>query len=203
MKTKTLLVIAIFLLPFIGFSQSIENIEYISPFNDDVAAIKKGGQWAFIDRNGELIFDFRSDLVLMNSKDKKYPVFNDGRCLYKKEKDGITYFGFIDKTGKAVIDARYLNATHFNNGIALVLELVKRNVGSNQLLKKPLVAYEYFEAVIDPKAEILYYLVEDPVHVTLDKKFLREPPPIRSKVISKKLIAQLNAKNKWVIKKIQ
>lgn len=203
MKTKILIFIAIFLLPIFGFSQSIENVEYISPFHDEVAAIEKGDQWAFIDMNGNIVVDYRNDLVAMKLEDKSYPFFNDGLCLISELKDGIRYFGYINKSGTTVIEPQFLNATEFQNGMAIVLELIKRNVGTNQLLKKPLVSYDYFEAIINTEGKVIHYLVEEPVHITLDKKFLKKTPPILSRLISEKLIAQLNENNRWVIKKIE
>ncbi|MFT7252255.1 MAG: hypothetical protein ACI9FW_002015, partial [Flavobacterium sp.] len=42
---------------------SAENIDYISPFYDGVAAVKKGNNWGFMDKKGTIIINFRNDLV--------------------------------------------------------------------------------------------------------------------------------------------
>lgn len=47
------LLITLVLIPFLGIAQTIENLEYISPFNNDLAAIKKGNEWGFIDQDGK------------------------------------------------------------------------------------------------------------------------------------------------------
>ncbi|WP_291372370.1 WG repeat-containing protein [Cyclobacterium sp.] len=53
------LLITLVLIPFIGIAQTFENLDYISPFSNGVAAIKKGNEWGFIDPEGNLIVDFR------------------------------------------------------------------------------------------------------------------------------------------------
>jgi hypothetical protein len=57
------LLIVILLIPLLGFSQSIEKFDYISPFNNEVAAVKKADKWEFINKEGTLVIDFRDDLV--------------------------------------------------------------------------------------------------------------------------------------------
>jgi len=203
MKTRSILLVLIFLIPVIGFSQDLEMVDYISPFNDDVAAVKKGSSWAFIDDNGMIVVDFRKDFVISNKDKIKYPIFNDGRSLIQLKKKGITYFGYIDKSGKVAIEPQFLNATNFQEGHAIVLELVKQNVGTNELLEKPLVSYDYFEAVINTDGEIVSYLVEKPIHITLDKEYIRKPPPLTCKLLSKNLIAKQNKDRTWSVRKIE
>lgn len=201
-KIGLLFVIAI-LITITGWSQELIEFDYIAPFNDGMAAVKKGEQWGFINEDGQQVINFRNDLVLKDFKTKSYPLFSDGRALIAETKDGIKYFGYIDKTGSKVDTPEFLNATHFQDGYAIVLELIKRDVGKNRMLKKPLVSYEYFEAMIDPDGNIVHYLTEEPVHITLDKDFLTEVPNITSKVIAENVIAQLNANKKWVIIKLE
>ena len=203
MKKDILLIAILLIFSSFGFSQNLENIDFISPFNDGMAAIQKGDQWGFINEQGIQVIDYRNDLVLRKYKNKSYPVFNNDRCLIKSKKEGISYFGYIDKTGAMVMKPQFLNATHFKDGYAIVLELIKRNVGSNQMLKKPLVSYDYFEALIDTDGNVVHYLIEDPVHITLDKDFLKKVPKITSKMLSKNVIAQLNENKKWIIIKFE
>ena len=110
MRKLVCLAVLFFIVPFALFSQNLSNLEFISPFHDGVAAIKKGETWSFISEKGELLFDFRKDLVVADIKGKKYPVFNSNRCLISKKEEGITYFGYIDKKGKAVLNMLRLNA---------------------------------------------------------------------------------------------
>lgn len=203
MREKIILFAVLMLLPFFGFNQNEGNIDFISPFNDGLAAIEKDGQWGFINEEGTLVVPLRNDLVLLKNSKKDYPIFQDERCLISKKKDGIIYYGYIDSLGHTVIEPQFLNATHFQNGMAIVLELVKRNVGSNQLLKKPLVSYDYFEAVINTNGELVQYLIEKPIHITLSKEFLKKPPVITSKFIADHLIAKWTKDKKWEIIKIE
>lgn len=200
---KTIFILSILILvPFFQNAQSIENIDYISSFNDGLAAIKKDNQWAFINTNGDLVIDFRNDLVTTKSEDGDYPIFNDGRCLIVWEKDDISYFGYIDKKGEVVIEPQFLNASNFTNNQAIALLLYKEILGENDILKKNVVNYKYYEVVIDVNGETLNYLTLDGVNVILDHKFLVGPPKITSKLISDNLYVTLNKNNTWTIKKI-
>ncbi|MDU8885691.1 WG repeat-containing protein [Yeosuana sp. MJ-SS3] len=186
------------IIPFHGISQTLENLDYISPFHNDIAAVKKGEQWAFINTKGDIIIDFRFDLVLDNNN---YPVFNADRCKIVKEKEGITYFGFIDTTGKIVIKPEFLNVTNFNNEYAIAVKLEKEELGRNDLLGKPVVSYSYIEVVINLNGETINYLTQ-PTHITLSDKYIRTPPVITSKFISENLVSLAGENDKWTIKRI-
>jgi hypothetical protein len=203
MKTKIKLITIVLLFPLLGFNQNLHHVDFISPFNDGLAAVEKNGQWGFINEEGTLVIPFRSDLVTLKAEGQDYPIFQNDRCLINIKKKGIKFFGYIDKSGKKIIEPQFLNATHFNNGIAIVLELVKSNVGNNQMLKKPIVSYDYFEAIIDTNGKIQHYLVETPIHITFSKEYLVETPIITSKFISDHLIAKWSKDKKWEIIKIE
>nr|WP_321230058.1 WG repeat-containing protein [uncultured Psychroserpens sp.] len=196
-KKAIILFIVIVLIPIFGFTQSIENLDYISPIHDGFAAIKKDGQWAFINTNGDIVVGFRNDLVTTKLDQGSYPVFVENRCLIQEKKDGISYFGYIDSSGKTIIEPQFLNATNFNNGNAIVLELVKEITGRNAALEKDIVYYKYFETIIDKNGEIKRYLNPPGVNIVLDREFLREPPKINSKRLSDNLYAILNKNKKW------
>ena len=190
----------VLLIPLNGFSQNLDNIEYISPFYEGLASIKKGNEWGFINNNGDLVIDFRSDLVVSKLGDISYPAFNNERCFIVDEREGILSFAYIDTLGKTVIEPQFLNATSFNNSKAIALELVKTDLGNNDLLGKPVVSYDYFEVVIDTNGIVEHYLSTDPVHITLSKKYIRKPPKITSRMLSDKAFA-VYAKDTWEIKK--
>ncbi len=202
MKKAIILFIAVLLIPVLCFTQNIENMEYISSFNDDVAAIKKDGLWAFINAEGTIIVNFRNDLISSKNDDGNYPVFKNGRCIIVKEKNGISYFGYIDKTGKTVIEPQFLNASNFFDNRAIVLGLIKQEAGINPILDKNIVYHKYFEVIIDAEGNILNYLNPKGVNITLDKKFLSKPPTINSKFISKYLVSFKTNDNKLDIIKI-
>jgi hypothetical protein len=195
------LLLVLLVLPVASYAQSLDGLDFISPFQDGVAAIKKGETWSFINEQGELLFDFRDDLVVPDIKGKKYPVFNSNRCLISLKKEGITYFGYIDKKGKAVLESQFLNATAFKNGKATVVKLYKNVLGTNDVLDKQMIEYNYMEVAIDTNGEIVHYFDKKPTHVTLEKNFLKKPPKIKSKFISDNLIATQNKDKTWAIKK--
>jgi hypothetical protein len=199
MKKAVILLLVIAISPFFGYAQSIENVDYISPYHNGLAAIKKDGQWAFINNTGDVVVNYRTDLVLTKSNDGSYPVFNDDRCLIEEKKNGISYFGYIDATGKTIIEPQFLNAANFNNGNALALELIREDVAKNIALDKNIVYYKYFEVIINSNGEVMHYLNPSGVNVVLDRDFLKKPPKITSKRISDNLYAVRNKNKKWTI----
>ncbi|WP_044397511.1 WG repeat-containing protein [Lacinutrix sp. Hel_I_90] len=199
MRKQVILFMVLLFIPLINAAQNTEQLDFISPFSDGVAAIKKGNQWAFIDTDGELILDFRTDLVLTETGRTSYPIFNSNRCLIIKNKAGIPYYGYIDKTGKTVIEPQFLNARPFNENKAIALELVKEDLGKNEILNKEVYQYKYFEVVIDSDGKIKTYLT-GPVYIGLSASNLRKPPVISSTFISENLIATRSKDKKWKIK---
>jgi len=195
--------IILLLIPVFALAQTIEELDFIAPFNDGVAAIEKNNSWGFINDKGAKIIDFRDDLVLTKTDYGHYPVFHNNRCLISEKKDGILYFGYIDKTGKKVIETKFLNALNFNNNVALALEVLSQTRGKNDILDKPVVYYKYFEVTIDTEGNVKQYLNPKGNNIALDKKFVKKPPKITSKLISDDLFATLNKKDKWVIKSIK
>jgi len=179
-----------------------KNIDYISPFYDDVAAVKKGNNWGFMDKEGTIIVNFRDDLVSSETDKGNYPIFSNERCLIYIEKSGVVYFGYIDKLGKTVIEPQFLNATNFNENAAIVLKLVKEKLGTNELMKT-VVSYDYYEVVVDKEGEIGPYLNDEPVHITLANQNTKKKPVITSKFVSENLIAVRNNNKKWTIKTIE
>ena len=186
----------------IGFSQSVDDIDFISPFNEGIAAVQKDGKWAFINTQGEMLTDFRSDLVATETESGKFPVFKNERCIIKEKRNGIYYFGYIDTIGTVVVTPQFLNASNFDNGLAIVLELEKVQVGTNSALGKNVSYDKYSEAIIDGNGEIKGYVSPKMINVILDKKFLRCPPKITSKRISENLYAMKNDDGSWSVKVI-
>ena len=133
MKKAVILFLTFISIPILAVAQSINNIDFISPIHNDVVAIQKDGKWAFINKKGNLIIDFRSDLVTTNTEDGDYPMFNDDRCPIVIVKAGISYFGFINKSGNTVIEPQFLNSTDFKNGNAIALEVIKKVIAKTQL----------------------------------------------------------------------
>jgi hypothetical protein len=202
MKKTAIIFFTVILFPLFVFTQSIEGVEFISPFNNGVSAIKKENKWAFINLEGTIIVNFRDDLVLTKTNNFNYPVFNNDRCLITKKKDDISYFGYIDKSGNTVIQPQFLNATNFNNNVAIVLELVKESIGYNDILGKEMISYNSSEVIINSKGKVLHYLTE-PKHIPLSVKNIKKIVVINSKFISNNLVAIKSKDKKWIIKKIE
>ena len=195
--------ITLLLIPVFALTQTLEELDFIAPFNDGVAAIKKDNSWGFINDKGAILINFRDDLVLTETDYGHYPEFNNNRCLISEEKEGILYFGYIDKRGKKVIETKFLNASNFNKNETIALQLIKKELGENDVLGKNVVNYRYYEVIIDTNGAIKNYLNPKGVNVVLDEKFLKKPPKITSKLISDDLFATLNENNKWVLKSIK
>jgi len=195
---KNLLII-LFIIPAFTLAQTTEELDFVAPLNDGVAAVNKGNSWGFINDKGVIVVAFRDDLVLTETDGYEYPVFKNNRCLISKDKDGITYFGYIDKTGKVVIEPKFLNASNFNNNKAIVLQIIKEELGNNHLLGKNVVNYRYYEVTIDSNGKVENYLNPKGVNVVLDKKFLTTTPEITSKQISNNMYTVRTENNKWKI----
>lgn len=186
MKNFRALLMIIVLIPFLGFSQKLENIDYISPFHDGYASIKQGDKWAFINERGDIVIDFRDDLVPGKNGAETYPIIKNGRCIIQKIEANITYFGFIDKFGKTVIAPQYIKVNNFEYDRAIVLMQIKQKLGHNNLLNKPVVSYKYREILIDKSGEIKDYL--GPLYPFSKSEYTKICPVIKSKIISKNLI---------------
>lgn len=202
MKNFIILLVMFLMFPLSGLTQNLDEVDFVSPMNDGVIAIKKGKQWAFIDAQGNIVINFRDDFVLSKQDKTSYPVFSNDRCLITQKKDGISYFGYIDKTGAKVIKPQFLNASNFYDDVAIVLALEKQNAGRNEVLGKNVVYYEYYDVIIDKNGNVQNFLSSEGINVVLDKKFLKAPPKINSKFLSKNLIAVKNKNKKWIIKNI-
>jgi len=176
-------------------AQLVSGLENISPFKDGLAAVEKGGTWGFIDEEGKLIIDFRADLVLKD----EFPEFSSGRCMIVQQKDGVQYFGFIDKTGKEVIPAKYVKASPFENGYAIVTLYSKETIGQNQVLNKEVVQYQIEDYVIDTQGEVHSSLYNAENFVP--DKLKKGPPEARSFFMGKGLVAVQDEQNKWSIYK--
>ena len=46
-----------------GIAQITRGVDEVTRYHEDLAAIKKGNQWAFVNKNGLKVIDFRDDLV--------------------------------------------------------------------------------------------------------------------------------------------
>lgn len=180
------------------FSQEL-TVDYVSPFLDEIAAVRQGDQWGFINSQGELLVDYRSDLVASQQDGQmSYPVLVSGRALIKKEIKGIWHYGYIDEKGKQIIEPVYVNATDFTDGHAIVLKVSKQALGRNEVLGKDVISYSYNEVVINTQGEVVSFLL-GPINLQYDQEFLKENPEIRSKFIQDRLVATQQEDKTWVL----
>jgi hypothetical protein len=187
------------------FAQIISDVDEVYLFSEDLAAVKKGNDWGFINKKGELIINFRSDLALNEKADQKektsskwYPVFKNGRCLIRKIINGIPYYGYIDTSGNEIIHPQYLNATNFVNGFAIIIAPSKEVIGYNKVLKKDVISSNIEEFVINTTGEKIRYL-ENPINYHSSKRKSKTPPAFHSKFIGAHLVAVQKRDMKWDI----
>ncbi|MBL87658.1 MAG: hypothetical protein CMO82_13505 [Winogradskyella sp.] len=195
--------LTLLIIPLLGIGQTIENIDFVSPFHDGLSSVKKGNSWAFIDQNGSIIIDFRQDLVKTKTDKGYYPLFSNGKCIIAHKKDDILYYGFIDKKGNISIEPQFLNVLNFQGNKTLALIVHKETIGFNDIFKKDVVNYHYFEVVIDENGNSLDHLTQLALHISPKYSKSKEPPVITSKIISDNLIAVKGDDNKWNLRKIK
>ena len=202
---KLVFLIFCFIVHSVGYSQIIENIDEISPFHEEFAAIKKGDQWAFINSKGVQVINFRDDLV--SSKNEtgitfgSYPVLRDGRCLIRKITDNVYHYGYIDSNGKEIIASQYVNATNFQDGYAIVIYVEKKVMGYNKVLGKDVISYTLKESIIDTSGKTVKDL-DNARNYVKSKYNLQNPPVFYSKFLGSHLIAvQTTDAKKWNIYK--
>ncbi|MDX1602942.1 MAG: WG repeat-containing protein [Salinimicrobium sediminis] len=207
---KNYLFLMLFLFSAAGVSQEIKDLQVVGPLHDGFIPVMKNNQWGFINSEGDLVVDFRDDLVHHEVKttgndlgvlSQKYPMLSDGMAIVNKKVGGITYYGFIDATGKVVIEPQYLNVSNFNNGQALALKIEETFLGRNNLLDIKVKSYKYDVVLLDKNGEVLKYL-SGPFPVSFSKEKLRKPPAIEAKWISPQLITVRNPGKKWEVFKI-
>ena len=195
--------LTLLIIPLLGIGQTIENIDFVSPFHDGLSSVKKGNSWAFIDQNGSIIIDFRQDLVKTKTDKGYYPLFSNGKCIIAQKKDDILLYGFIDKKGNISIEPQFLNVLNFQGNKTLALIVHKETIGFNDIFKKDVVNYHYFEVVIDENGNSLDHLTQLALHISPKYSKSKEPPVITSKFISDNLIAVKSDENKWNLRKIK
>lgn len=76
-------------------------------FSGGLAAVKKNGQWGFIDRTGKEAVPFQYDYV---------ESFTEEFAAVERDRK----WGFIDRTGREVVPPRYESVTDFSEGMASV-----------------------------------------------------------------------------------
>jgi len=182
------------------FSQVLKDVDAIFPFHENLAAVKKGNEWAFINRDGEKVIDFRSDMVFGKStkKNSSYPMFVEGKCLIKKEVKDEYRYGYIDTLGNTIIEPQYLNATNFSKGYAMIIKPDVTTMGSNNVLGKKMLYSKLEEYIIDSSGKIIKFLDNSRAYIPSKTK---EAPKFKSKLIAPNIVAIKTKSGKWNIEK--
>jgi hypothetical protein len=187
----------------------LEGLDQVAPFHEGLAAVRKADQWGFINTEGELVIDFRDDLVWNASPDPEargmravaYPRFQDGRCMIRAlGEEEIPVYGFIDTEGRTAIEPEYLNLTEFQNGNAIGVHVKKTFRGTNNF-QLNIYDYSFTEVVLNPQGEAVWPLGE--VQDILMKKRRYSLPPVRAKLLGNQLVAAETTPGKWEVRKIQ
>ena len=204
MKTLFAVLIAFFSLGI--YAQLPKDLDFVSPFNEGLAAVQKGNEWAFINDMGHIVIDFRDDLYWNKDtaetyddvRSVHYPKFSNGLCIVQKMVDEIPVFGFINTDGSLVIDHQFLNVRPFENGMTtgIIFEKVLR--GKNEF-NLDIYEYKFHEVLMDMDGNILEFLNRR-YNIQMTKRRYTMPP-ILSKMLNDKLIAVKKDKN-WEIKKL-
>ena len=207
---------ALFLaLPFTAASQTVkeintptlENLDEVTPFHEGMAAVRRGNQWGFIDTSGELVIEFRDDLIWSTQKDAvatgigriKYPRFNNGLCPFKiLGEEDIPLYGFIDRDGKIAIAADYLNVTEFQDGFAVGIYFKKTFRGKSDF-QLNIYDQTFTEVVLNTKGEMVWPVTERQNIIMSKRRY--ERPDIRTKVLSDELIAVRTSPQQWEIRR--
>lgn len=189
-------------------SQTIGNIDEIAPFSEGLAAVRKGDQWGFINKEGSLVINFRNDLHWNKDADISksdvsgvlYPMFKEGRCLIaKKVEDGIPVYGFIDTKGNVVVQPKFLNVYPFKDGYTTAVLFEKTLRGSNEF-KLKIHDFKFFDVLLDSSGKIVEYY-ERRYNIQMTKKRYKLPW-IAAKQLTDGLVA-VHIKDKgWEIRKL-
>lgn len=205
-----ILIPVLLLFPLISAGQTIEDLEVIGPSNQGYIPVMKNNQWGIVNLKGEVVIDFRSDLIYNENPETRadlgvasmrFPVLEDDRAIIKRIDNQIPYYGFIDSTGSVVIEPQFLNVSNFKNGHALALKIEERFLGRNDLLDKTMKSYRYDVVIIDTSGEVIKYLA-GAFPVNIDRRKLRVAPLIEAKWLGENLVAVKTPEKKWNIQKM-
>ncbi|TXD48659.1 WG repeat-containing protein [Polaribacter sp. IC073] len=195
MNDLKLIVFFLLSIAYTSRAQQHTNLESIGNFNEGLMAISNGDSWGFIDKSGSIVIDFRKDIVATY---KEPPVFKNGLCLIKEEREDVVYYGYMNTKGKTIINPEYIVAKAFENGFARVINYYKTNTGTN-VFDQNVVYYSYNELIINTENTSVLY-IGAPHKLLLNKlKAQQNIPVINSKFINDHLISVKEDDNTYSI----
>jgi hypothetical protein len=199
LKRNTMKKLLLFILPlamiFSLSAQELSGFSAIGEVSDGLISVKKDGKWGFINTDGTLVIDYRDDIVVTEGA----PAFKEGLCLIGTKKEGIPFYGYMDTGGHVVIEPKYLNASSFKDGYAIVLKVEEQVRGTNQYLNKEIIDRNFDEILINTKGEELKYLNQHK-GILLDAKKYQKPELV-SRVLTSDMAATTDDQGNWKIVK--
>lgn len=208
MKKNIFTAFAMFILCNLVSSQTIKNIDEIAPFSEGLAAVRQGDRWGFINEEGTMVIDFRSDIYWNRNADTskndisgvRFPMFKEGRCLITKTvEEDVPVFGFIDALGNIVLEPQLLNVYPFKDGYTTAVLFEKVMKGKNEF-DLNIYEFKFHDVLLDTSGKILeFYNKRDNIQMT-KKRYQR--PTIGAKRLSDGLVAVHTQNQGWEIRKI-
>src|SRR5690606_13961746 len=154
-----------------------------------LAAVRKGNQWGFINRTGQLAIYFRDGVVWNQKTDTTkrgvesigYTQFKDGLCMIKElTKEGIPLYGFIDINGKQVRKPKFKNITPFEDNDPIGIYARETMRGRNEF-QLDIYDYSFTEALVNKEGEI-EWPIHDRTNIIMSKKRFKLPQ-LRTKIL--------------------
>ncbi len=102
----------------------------IRPFSQGLAAVRHGDKWGYIDKTGKEVIPLHyhtassftaEGLALVGTSPVEAGLPKTEEAMEYESEENI-YYGYIDKTGKWVINPRFTSAYDFSEGLAVVEE---------------------------------------------------------------------------------
>lgn len=207
MKNFKVVFMIVLALPIIAYSQILKGIDEIATFSEGLAAVRQGNQWGFINQEGALVIDFRSDVhwnkdavsAKSDIKGVRYPMFKEGKCMIWKMEGDIPLYGFIDTAGAVVIEPQFLNVHSFENGYTIGVLFRKVLMGENEI-KMSVYDFKFNDVLMDSSGKIVEYFGErDNIQM---RKSRYELPSIWINKLSDKAIAVKTKEQGWEVRKL-
>lgn len=208
MKKIITTVLLVLMLPNVSHSQTIKNIDEIAPFSEGLAAVRQGDRWGFMNEEGQMVINFRSDIYWnpdadtskMDISGVQYPLFNEGRCLITKVvEDGVPVFGFIDTQGNVVLEPQLLNVLPFKNGFATGVLFEKSLKGKNEF-NLNIYEFKFHDVLLDTSGEIVEFFHRRKNIQMTKKRYKR--PSVGAKQLTKGLVGVYSGNQGWEVRKV-
>lgn len=208
MKIAYVVLGIVFALPIASIAQSLDGIDEIAPYNEGLAAVRKGNQWGFMNEEGTLVIDFRDDVYWNKDADTaksdvtgvRYPMFHEGRCLITKNvEDGVPLYGFIDTEGNTVIEPRFLNIYPFKDGYTTGVLFDKTLKGKNEF-NFNIYEFKFFDVLVNTTGKVeAYFDRRQNIQMTRKRYQL---PAIGAKLLVNGVVAVHHKDKGWEVRKI-